>query len=130
MAVHLLLCSHGQGENNFFNTSTGLLALRVNSKDKILSLKERVKNYNPNIVNIAYVLEGDSHAINEQGKKNCYIKMSRVDFNSFKKAFFNHSISIYNEKPPKTDIYIKGLLVDKGDSGFLGAKIEPKNVNT
>ena len=111
-------------------TSTGLLALGVNNKDKILSLKERVKHYNPNIVNIAYVLEGDSHAINEQGKKNCYIKMSKINFNSLKKAFINHSISIYNEKPPKTDIYIKGLLVYKGDSGFLGAKVPQNNKNT
>lgn len=111
-------------------TSPGLLALGVNNKEKILSLKERVKNYNPNIVNIAYVLEGDSHAINEQGKKNCYIKMSKIDFKSLKKAFINHSISIYNEKPHKTDIYIKGLLVYKGENGFLGAKVPLNNIST
>lgn len=91
---------------------------------KELSHKEniinRTRKYNKSIDSLAYVLEADSHSINELGRKNCWIKLSNMDFNSLKKAFLNNRVCISNEKPIKTNIQIKGLVVEKGERGFLG----------
>lgn len=100
--------------------SEGLYGLGVNKLDAIKPLRERVRIYNTNITNAAYILEGDSHAINEMGLKNCWMKLSNIKFKSLKKAFINHQISIYNQEPLKTSIYIKGIVIEKGERGFLG----------
>lgn len=81
---------------------------------------ERTKKFNSGINRKAFVLEADSHSINEIGRKNAWIKMSKVNFNSLKKAFINSNICISNVVPDKTDIQIKGLIVERGSAGFLG----------
>ena len=90
-------------------------------KEKVI---ERTRKYNKAIDKLAYVLEADSHSINELGRKNCWIKLSGMDFNSLKKAFINNRICICNTKPTKTNIQIKGLVVERGENGFLGPNPE------
>lgn len=55
-------------------------------------------------------------------KKNTWIKMSKVGFNSLKKAIYNHKLCVFTEKPNITDKYIKGMLVEPGKKGYLKGK--------
>ncbi|MDM0446867.1 hypothetical protein QTH04_07250 [Clostridium perfringens] len=45
-----------------------------------------------------------------------------------KKAFLNHSICIYN-KEPNSSTYIKGLAIERGESGFLGSNPNGKKID-
>lgn len=107
-------------KKELFNLS-GLNGFGIKETMHMSNIINRYIKYNKSIDGLAYVLEADSHSINELGRKNCWIKLSNMDFNSFKKAFINHRICICNEKPPKSNIQIKGLVVERGDRGFLGA---------
>ncbi|WWM58847.1 AAA family ATPase [Paenibacillus tundrae] len=69
-----------------------------------------------------FIYEGDSHQINEIGKKNTWIKMSIASFGSLKKAFINHKLSVFIDKPTSTNKFIKGLLIDPGKHGYLKKK--------
>lgn len=69
-----------------------------------------------------FIYEGDSHQINEIGKKNTWIKMSIASFGSLKKAFINHKLSVFIDKPTSTNKFIKGLLIDSGKHGYLKKK--------
>lgn len=87
----------------------------------------RTKIFNNNIREKAFVLEADSHAINEMGRKNAWIKLSTLDFNALKKAFLNHKVCIFNEQPNKTNIQINGLVIERGERGFLGEDPNRRN---
>ncbi|AZS15522.1 AAA family ATPase [Paenibacillus lutimineralis] len=50
--------------------------------------------------------------------------MSKAGFPSLKKAFYNHKLCIFMEKPNITDKYIKGVLIEPGDQGYLKGKNE------
>lgn len=103
--------------------SEGLNGLGIKDESQLKSLIDRTKRFKKDIEKTAFILEADSHSINEIGRKNCWIKFSTMDFNALKKAFINHRICISNQKPQKTNIQIKGLVVERGDRGFLGPSI-------
>ncbi|KON83788.1 hypothetical protein AF331_16635 [Rossellomorea marisflavi] len=84
------------------------------------SQRGRIKNFNKAASkNLGIIYEGDSHSIETIGVKNTWIKFNKIDFPALKKAFHNHSINIYTEKPQKSDTFIKGMLVFPGEKGFL-----------
>lgn len=120
---------YGSGIYNktLFN-SKGLLGIGITSIDKIDREKSRIRCHKKNVDNIAIVHEGDSHDIDSIGKKNCWIKLSKINYKALVKAFLNHQICIYNYKPVKTPIYIKGLVIETGKYGFLGISPDSKNV--
>ncbi|RNA68540.1 Spaf_1101 family AAA-like ATPase [Alteribacter keqinensis] len=87
--------------------------------------RKRIRNYNKFSSNcMGIVHESDSHSITSIGVNNTWIKFSKVNFPSLKKAFKNHSICIYPVKPLKSDIFIKGMTVHPGTKGFLKAKYD------
>lgn len=96
----------------------GLTALEV---DRQLGILQSHGAVNPH-EKFCLVYEGDSHQIDEIGRKNTWIKMSRVGFSSLKKAFYNHKICVFTEEPNKTDKYIKGMLIEPGRRGYLKGK--------
>lgn len=64
--------------------------------------------------------ESDSHGINTIGIKNTWIKMNKINFKNLMKAAFNHSISVYPyEKPKLNPVFIKGVYIPEGHSGFF-----------
>lgn len=120
---------YGSGIYNktLFN-SKGLIGVGITSIEKIEREKNRIRYHRKNVDNIAIVYEGDSHAIESIGKKNCWIKLSKITYNALVKAFLNHQICMYNDKPLKTPIYIKGIVVETGEYGFLGVSPKLKNI--
>ena len=48
----------------------------LSNLDKIKREKNRIKNFRLDVENLAVIYEGDSHCINEIGKKNCWIKLN------------------------------------------------------
>ncbi|MCU6791910.1 hypothetical protein OB236_07205 [Paenibacillus sp. WQ 127069] len=66
-----------------------------------------------------FVYEGDAHTLNQIGVKNTWIKLSDISFSSLKKAFLNHKFCVFIDKPIITDKYIKGLLIEPGQNGYL-----------
>lgn len=69
-----------------------------------------------------YVLDSDSHAINTIGDQVFWIKGSQCSFEMIKSAFRDYTISIEHEAPKTPDKFIKGLLVDNRNGGFLKGK--------
>lgn len=108
-------------KKKLFN-SNSLNGIGLTNIDKIDREKNRIREFRKDISDLAIVHEGDSHAINEMGKKNTWIKLSNMNFKSLKKAFLNHRVSIYTDKPLPVEKYIKGLVIQSGDKGFLGCE--------
>lgn len=105
-------------KKKLFNTN-GLNGIGLTNIESIEREKDRLRQFRSDISDLAIVYEGDSHAINEIGIKNTWIKMSNLQFKSLKKAFLNHQVCIYTEEQKLVEKYIKGLVVFKGKNGFL-----------
>ncbi len=99
--------------------SKGLNGIGLSNISLIDREKERIKIFRDSVDDLAFIYEGDSHCINEIGKKNSWIKFSKVNYSTLRKAFLNHDICISNSLPTRTSKYIKGMLVEKGKEGFL-----------
>ncbi|MBN1040202.1 hypothetical protein DVW12_16060 [Clostridium botulinum] len=108
-------------KKKLFN-SNWLNGIGLTNIEKIDTQKSRIREFRKDISDLAIVYEGDSHAINEMGKKNTWIKLSNMKFKSLKKAFLNHRVSIYVKKPLPVEKYIKGLVIQSGEKGFLGSE--------
>lgn len=81
---------------------------------------ERISKYiNSQEKDFCFFHESDAHVIDDIGKKNTWIKFNEVNFKSIKKAIEDHGICIKTEEPCKSDKYIKGIVVDPGEDGFL-----------
>lgn len=105
----------------FSNKSLNVIGLTVNEKKKQLQVLQSHGALNPSD-KFCFIYEGDSHQVDEIGKKNTWIKMSKPGFSSLKKAFYNHKICVFLEKPIITDKYIKGMLIEPGEKGYLKGK--------
>lgn len=108
----------------FNHPSLNVVGITSTDKEGQLSKINSYTMTNPN-EKFCVIHEGDSHQLDELGKKNTWIKMSKASFNSLKKAFINHKICVFITKPDSTNKYIKGLLIDPGDEGYLrGRKVD------
>jgi Predicted metal-dependent phosphoesterases (PHP family) len=96
----------------------GLTSLEVERQITILQSHGAINPHEK----FCFVYEGDSHQVDEIGKKNTWIKMSKVGFSSLKKAILNHRLCVFTEKPNITDKYIKGVLIEPGKNGYLKGK--------
>lgn len=117
------LLGNGAYKQKLFNND-GLTGIGLTNIGVLERQIERIKPFRKDTSGLAVVYEGDSHAINEIGVKNTWIKLSNMNFKSLKKAFLNHRVSIYTEEQSPVDKYIKGLIVERGENGFLGDKLE------
>ncbi|MFE9278284.1 Spaf_1101 family AAA-like ATPase [Paenibacillus glucanolyticus] len=107
----------------FNNKLLNVIGLTIKEKEKQLAILKSNGAVDP-LNKFCFIYEGDSHQIDEIGHKNTWIKMSRAGFSSLKKAFYNHKLCVFIEKPNITDKYIKGLLVEPGKTGYLKGKNE------
>lgn len=115
--------------NQMLFSMKNLNALGLTNKEKQESVIQRIKAYNAEVERFAFINEGDSHSINEIGKKNTWIKFQRINFKSLKKAIRNHQVCICIGEPTKASKYIKGLVVETGDDGFLQSSKISNNEN-
>lgn len=121
----LTLANTGLYKQELFSQK-GLKGIGITNIETIERELNKVNELRKTIDDISVIHEGDSHSINDIGLKNCWIKFSKINFQSFEKAFLNHRVSISNLKPQKVDTYIKGIVVDPGEDGFLCSST-PKN---
>ncbi|NUU54901.1 hypothetical protein HP548_12520 [Paenibacillus taichungensis] len=105
----------------FNHVALNVIGLTSSDREKQLNI---INSYgiSKQLDKFCFIYEGDSHEINEIGKKNTWIKMSIVSFGSLKKAFINHKLSVFIDKPTSTNKIIKGLLIDPGKHGYLKKK--------
>lgn len=92
--------------------------LGVSDLDKIDSVSKMLKNYTKDT--FYFVLDEDSHCLNTLATKPFWIKGQKVNFNMLKNAIVDFEISTEFKKPEKPNVFIKGLVIDRG--GFLSGK--------
>ncbi|MEK4510809.1 Spaf_1101 family AAA-like ATPase [Paenibacillus sp. FSL K6-2524] len=105
----------------FNNKNLNVIGLTSLEVERHLAILKSHGAVNPQ-EKFCFLYEGDSHQIDEIGKKSTWIKMSQVGFNSLKKAIYDHKLCVFIEKPNITDKYIKGMLVEPGKRGYLKGK--------
>lgn len=92
----------------------------VSEPEKIEIIREKVMNYRH--LPIKFVLDNDSHDI-DSVETNCFwIKGGKCDFDMVREALNDYHISVEFTLPPHGQKFIKGLFVEKRDSGFLQNK--------
>jgi len=100
--------------------SKGLKGIGITDIDQKESQVQRLQNYNSEIDNkIPFIIEGDSHELDTLGKKNTWIKFNKINFTSLKNSFVNFGVCIYLKKPNGSKKFIKGVVVQPGEEGFL-----------
>ncbi|MCC9022106.1 Spaf_1101 family AAA-like ATPase [Bacillus nakamurai] len=106
---------------------SGLKILGLTNMDAKERISNIIKKYQENSKDdFCFIYEGDSHELNQLGKKNTWIKFNNLSFNSLKKAFKNHQFCIYINKPNYNDRFLKGIYIEPGEKGFLGDKEQPE----
>lgn len=113
-------------KRSLFNDS-GLFIVGLTNSDSNKKTFDRIKPFSSNVnKNFCCINEGDSHELNQIGIRNSWIKFNSINFSSLKKAFLDHHVCIYRDKPKNSDKFIKGLYIVPGDDGgFLISKNEP-----
>ncbi|WP_052487999.1 Spaf_1101 family AAA-like ATPase [Gordoniibacillus kamchatkensis] len=113
-----LLGSHGYNSTLFANDEMKVVG--ITSLDAKHTVTQRISSFNKDFSSkMGYIYESDSHEIHTLGQKNTWIKFSNITFPALKNSINNHNISIYTEKPNKADKFIKGLVIEPGQNGFL-----------
>ncbi|MBT2681805.1 AAA family ATPase [Bacillus sp. ISL-35] len=90
---------------------------------------KRIEQFCPNArIKFCCINEGDSHELSQIGVRNSWIKFNTINFQSLKKAFSDHKICVYRDKPIYNDRFIKGIYIIPGEEGgFLTGKEDPKS---
>ncbi|MBM7634408.1 Spaf_1101 family AAA-like ATPase [Geomicrobium sediminis] len=111
----------GSGVYNKTLFSSGLMnVIGLTNLESEQKVRDRISSFNKDIARkLGIIYESDAHCISKLGTQNAWVKFSKVNFASLKKAFRNHSINIYKNRPNKSEVFIKGMCVRPGDKGFL-----------
>lgn len=119
------------GTNLYKRSLFGLDQLNIiglTNMDRKEWIKDNINSIQGKLVEkFCFLYEGDSHELNEIGKKNTWIKFNKVNFNSLNKALKNHEYCVYTTKPENNDRFIKGVYIDPGKTGFLSTKEQQSN---
>lgn len=88
------------------------------------SKSELIKSYimGINKKEFCFVVDEDSHSIDDIGMKPIWIKGSKCNFSMIYSALRDFSISLEYEEPREPDNYIKGIYIKGSKSSFLGGK--------
>lgn len=109
-------------------SSEDLFIVGLTNDDSNTKTRKRIESHCPGVgQKFCCINEGDSHELSQIGVRNTWIKFNSINFQSLKKAFIDHNVCVYREKPIYNDRFIKGLYVVPGDEGgFLTGKDNPK----
>lgn len=94
-----------------------LEVIGVSNTTKIADIERRITNYSKKEFN--FVVDEDSHCVEDIGTKAFWIKGIRSDFKTIRKAIRDYNISVELQVPPEPEGYIKGLYVVRKDDSFL-----------
>lgn len=99
------------------------LLLGLSNIEKRENVLERIKPFNANVENeYCFIAEGDSHALDTLGKRNNWIKFNQVNFQALQRSLRDYRVCVYLSKPCQTSKFIKGVLIEPGEFGFLKGK--------
>lgn len=90
----------------------------IKNKEKIEWLENQVKEY-IDYIDYTYIYEGDSHYIESIGERNTWIKIRKINFDTFVKAIRNRRVTIRIDEPKKYSKYIKGMYIEYNKDNFL-----------
>lgn len=99
--------------------------LGVNDLSKIEEVRKRILQYSDR--QFDFILDNDSHCVEDVGKNLFWVKGRKGGFASFKDAFHDYDISVSLTEPLLPDQFIEGMLIDarrytKDEWGFLADK--------
>lgn len=89
----------------------------ISDINKVEYIRNKIKDYSSN--EIKFILDNDSHCINEIGQKYMWIKGEKRNFNVLKEAINDYDISMSFENNTHYKSYIKGIYINYEDSGYL-----------
>nr|WP_306009998.1 AAA family ATPase [Bacillus sp. MMSF_3328] len=104
-----------------------LFVIGLTNSDSNTKTIQRIEAFCSNAANkFCFINEGDSHELSQVGTRNSWIKFNSINYNSLKKAFIDHKVCVYRDKPIYNDRFIKGLYIVPGEEGgFLSGKDDP-----
>ncbi|WP_338022903.1 Spaf_1101 family AAA-like ATPase [Bacillus kwashiorkori] len=104
----------GGYKDRLFNSIDNKL-LGVSHLDNIPRVMENLKRYTK--WNYNFVLDEDSHSLDNLATKPFWIKGQKVNFTMLKNAIRDFEISTEYKEPEKPNVFIKGIVVE--EDGFL-----------
>lgn len=103
-------------EKLFNSSSLNLLGLSDLNKKNIISEKLRQVTKRE----FDFILDEDSHTLQQLGEKHFWIKAQKLGFQAIKNAIKDFSVSLSFEEHRRPEKYIKGIYIE--NKGFLGGK--------
>lgn len=92
----------------------------VSEPEKIETIRKKVMNYRN--TPIKFVFDNDAHDV-ESVEDNCFwIKGGKCDFDMVKEALNDYHISVEFSLPPHGQKFIRGIYIEKRNTGFLQGK--------
>jgi len=98
----------------------GFSVIGVKNINRIEDIKKRINTFSKK--EFSFVVDEDSHCIEEIGSKVFWIKGVDSDYKTIKKAIRDYNISVELQEPSEPNGYIKGMYLIKKDEGFLSGK--------
>ena len=114
----------GAYKKQLFNSSC-FNVVGLSEKNKKTIIERKLAEHSKR--EFCFVLDSDSHSIDTIGDKIFWIKGSNCSFGMIKSAFRDYGISIEHEAPKEPDKFVKGILIENEDRGFLKDKKVGKN---
>lgn len=84
-----------------------------------INIDIKLHDYRKGNGSVKYVLDNDSHDITNIVKNAFWIKANKRSFTMLKQSFCDYDVSISLEEKNTANQYIKGVYIEKNESGFL-----------
>lgn len=110
---------NGAYKKELFNLKE-LSVIGLSKKDSLSSIKSRLEEYSDR--DFCYVLDNDSHSLNEIGENYFWIKGNKITFDMLSSALRDYLICVELDEPVSPTHCIEGLVVRSGEKGFLTGK--------
>lgn len=106
-------------------TQEKMKLMGISNKEGINVIKNKLSELIP-YMDYTYIYEGDAHDLESIGKKNTWIKINNITFNSFVKSIRNRKVAITIEEPKYFSKCIKGMHIKYNEDNFLVGDKEKK----
>lgn len=108
--------SSGAYKKKLFSENT-LQLIGLSDYKNLDSIKKYIKNFRE--ADIRVIIDNDAHDIDTIFTKNFWIKGSKRNYSMIKEAIGDYDISVSFEREKSAKQYIKGIYIQKSESGFL-----------
>ncbi|MCI8778285.1 MAG: chromosome segregation protein SMC [Bacilli bacterium] len=97
-----------------------LCVIGLATKEHLVKISNRIKDYSDK--DFCYVIDEDSHSLEEIGKNIFWLKGNNRNYNMIASALRDYNICIEHNVPHVPQKYIKGLVIRNNGKGFLKGK--------